>query len=87
MAENLDVKKKADGKVDGLYFCKKQKQYINPSNTECEKFEKAFKRQNWESNEIYEAGKKYYNDSTPVGIYVFILIFMKGIIFFLTTKK
>lgn len=44
MAENLDVKKKADGKVDGsLYFCKKQKQYINPSNTGCEKFEKHLK--------------------------------------------
>lgn len=70
---NLDVKKKQPGKVSGnLYYCKKLKTYVNPSKFKCEKFSKDDKR--LENHEIYEDGKNYYNDNTPIGLYVFVLI-------------
>lgn len=72
---NLDPKKNKAGKVNGnLYFCKKKKSFVNPTSTDCGKFEKAYKRKNYEIDEIYREGKIYDNDDTPMGLYVLILI-------------
>ena len=69
---NLDPKKKSAGKAGGnLYFCKKMKTFVNPSKFSCDKFKKA-DRKEWQNNEIYDDGKRYYNDRTPAIVY-FIL--------------
>lgn len=73
--DNLDPKKKKPGKLNGnLYYCKKVKNYVNPTSSECEKFQKAYKRKNYEIDEIYHEGKIYSNDGTPMGLYVVLLV-------------
>ena len=59
-----------------LYFCKKQKKFVNSSRTGCEKFERAYKRKNYEIDDIYKQGKIYNNDGTPMGLYIVILIIL-----------
>lgn len=72
---NLDPKKNKPGKANGnLYFCKKMKTFVNPTSIDCGKFEKAYKRKNYEIDELYKEGKLYNNDDTPISIYIIILI-------------
>lgn len=72
---NLDVKQKSPGKVDGnLYYCKKLKTYVNPSSFKCEKFVANDNRV--ENHEVYEQGKKYYNDKTPIALYLVLLVIL-----------
>jgi len=74
--KNLDGKKKADGKVSGsLYYCKKAKKYVNPAFNHCDKFAKS-DRKSWENEDIYKAGKEYYNDATPIWVYAFALLLL-----------
>ena len=71
---NLDPKQKSAGKLDGnLYYCKKLKTYVNAAKDGCEKWDKA-DRKSYENDELYEQGKKYYNDNKPLGYYLFLLI-------------
>ena len=73
---NLDPKKKSDGKLDGaLYFCKKQKAYVNAAKDGCDKWSKA-DRKSYENDELYEKGRRYYNDDKPLSFYVFILVLL-----------
>lgn len=73
--DNLDQKKNKAGKANGnLYYCKKQKTFINAKSEGCDKFERAYKRKAWEIDELYKEGKLYDNDNTPIGIYIVILI-------------
>lgn len=74
---NLDNSKKSPGKVSGnLYYCKKLKEYVNPSMCGCEKFDKTYSRKSYENDEIYQDGKDYYNNDTPLELLVFIFIFL-----------
>lgn len=74
---NLDTKKKSAGKVNGnLYYCKKMKTYVNASKTGCEKFEKASGRKSWETDELYKDGKLYDNDTTPISLYLFLMVIL-----------
>ncbi len=80
--DNLDPKKKAAGKVSGnLYYCKKNKTYINPIMKACDKYKLTEKRKEKENEEIKNDGKNYYNDTTPVGLLVavFIILIILGL--------
>ena len=71
--QHLDPEKKNKGKVDGaLYFCKKNKTFVNAAHDGCEKWEKA-DRKSYINDELYDDSKKYYNDDKPLGFYLFIL--------------
>ena len=70
----LDKEKKKQGKVDGnLYYCQKNKAYINAAKDTCPNFSKS-ERRSWENDEIYQDSKKYYDNDTPLGFYIFILV-------------
>lgn len=76
---NLDPKKKSNGKVDGaLYYCKKVKKYVNPTDGSCKNFKKG-SRKPWDNDAIYNDGRRYFNDRTPVIVYI-ILFFILVII-------
>ena len=80
---NLDDKKSQDGKVSGkLYYCKKLKQYVNTTMDACEKFDQTYSRKRSKVDEIYDDGKKFDNDNTPLGflIVVFIILVILGLI-------
>ena len=73
--KNLDPKKKSPGKANGnLYFCKKAKTFVYASSSKCKNFEKASGRKSYEIDEIYKESKLYDNDTTPLGLYVILLI-------------
>lgn len=73
--KNLDVKNKKKGKVNGnLYFCKKKKSYVSGCTYGCPDFQKASGRKSYQTDEIFKDGKKYSNDTTPVGIYIMLLV-------------
>lgn len=76
----LDEKKKKDGKVSGsIYFCSKNKKFVNGKDDCCKAYSKHPLRKSHISNEIYRNGKKFYNDDTSPGTYLFALV---GIIIF-----
>ena len=73
----IDTSKVKPGKVSGnLYYCKKLKEYVNPSMCGCEKFDKTYSRKSYENDEIYQDGKDYYNNDTPLGLLIGIFIFL-----------
>lgn len=81
--DKLDAKKKSAGKTSGnLYYCKKIKKYINPTQIGCENFENCYKRGWYEKNQIYDDGKAYDNSSGSWQFYgiVFIILVILGII-------
>lgn len=57
-----------------IYYCSKIRTYINGSSDPCNKFEKDYSRKTYINDTIYKNGKSYYNDPTPIGAYIFILI-------------
>jgi len=80
--KNLDVKKKAAGEESGfIYYCKKQKKYVNPVSPGCDKFEDG-KRDYYEDKEVLQNGKDYSNDTKPWSFYliVFIILVILGLI-------
>lgn len=79
---NLDAKKKSKGKVSGaIYYCKKMKTYVNPTNNGCKNFKKC-SRKPWDNEAIYKDGQKYFNDRTPAVVYIilFIIIVIIGLL-------
>lgn len=76
--DNLDTKKSSAGKVNGkLYYCKKLKTFVNTSKLkDCDNYKKAFKRKSWETDEIYKEGKSYDNDTTPISVYIILLLIL-----------
>ena len=80
---NLDVNNKKAGKVSGnLYYCKKIKKYVNPSMCNCENFDKTYSRKKYDNELIYEDGKNFYDDDTPLGLLVviFFILLILGLI-------
>lgn len=70
----LDTKTKKSGAVNGcLYYCKKNKTFINAATDNCESHKNSY-RDSYENNEIYRNSEDYYDDDTPIALYVFILI-------------
>ncbi len=55
---NLDTK---DKKVDGVYKCKKLKEYVPANTPACDKFEKAYSRGWYEKEKLYDDAKESLN--------------------------
>ena len=55
---NLDTK---DKKVDGVYKCKKLKEYVPANTLACDKFEKSYSRDWYEKEKLYDDGKEASN--------------------------
>jgi len=73
--EYLKESNKKNGKVNGcVYFCAKTKKYVNGSSDACENYKLDRLRKTHIRDEIYKNGKKFYNDETPVSLYLFIVI-------------
>lgn len=73
---NLDAKKKSKGKASGaLYFCKKNKSFVNPTSKGCKNYKKC-SRKPWENDEIYNDGKLYFNDIIPAIVYIIIFFIL-----------
>ena len=72
----LDSSQKKSGKVDGcLYYCKKNKTFVNAATDACTSYQNGY-RDSYEKNEIYRNSKNYYDNDTPIGTFIFILIFL-----------
>ena len=70
----LETSKKKNGGCSGcIYYCSKNKSYVNGSNGSCNNYKSSY-RTNYECNKIYDDGKYYCNDTTPVWFYLVILI-------------
>lgn len=69
----LNECKKSEGAVSGCsYYCSKINSYINGTNS-CENYEKTYSRSNYECDKIYNDGKNYYNDTTPITFYLVLV--------------
>ena len=72
----LDYESKKPGKAAGaLYYCKKKNAYVNGAKDYCEQYESGLLGQ-YEKNKVFEDGQRYDDDNTPIGSYLFILIFL-----------
>ena len=70
----LDESKKKDGVCSGcIYYCKKNKCFVNGCNSSCNEYKSSF-RSNYECSKIYDEGKSYSDDTTPVSFYLVILV-------------
>ncbi len=79
----FDVSKKKNGEVSGcIYYCIKNKCFVNGCNGCCNNYKCSY-RPNYECNKIYNEGKSYCDDTTPVSFYLVILIVLVilGLIF------
>ena len=74
----LDVNNKKDGKTNGcLYYCTKMDKYVNGAFDSCNDYSKDYSRKVYESNEIYNNGRHYYNGSdTPIAIKIIFIIIL-----------
>ena len=79
---NLDTKKAIEGKVSGcMYYCKKLKTYVNPSECCCEQFKKTYERSREEQEMIYKEGKNWddINVSVEFLMVVFVVMLVLGL--------
>lgn len=73
----FDASKKKEGAISGCYYyCSKKKCFISGANNICENFVRTYARKQYEINEIYEEGKKFYDNTTPLWFYVTVLIIL-----------
>lgn len=80
---NLKTSKKKKGGASGcVYYCSKNKCFVNGSNDSCNNYKSSY-RTNYECNKIYDEGKSYSDDTTPISFYLVILIILVilGLIF------
>lgn len=70
----LDLSKKKNGGCSGcIYYCSKNKCYVNGCNSPCNNY-KSSCRTNYDCDRIYNEGKSYCDDTTPISFYLIILI-------------
>ncbi len=78
----LKTSDKSKGAVCGYcYYCSKVNSYVNGSNDNCSDYETSYGRSTYICNQIYEDGEHYYNDSTPISVYVVILVILSILAF------
>lgn len=72
----LDPVQKKYGAVNGcLYYCKKNKTYINAATDNCEEYKNGY-RNNYDNNEIYRNSDDYYDNDISTEVYLIVLIIM-----------
>lgn len=79
----LDASKKKNGGFSGsIYYCSKNKCFVNGCNNSCNNYKSSY-RTNYECKDIYNDGKSYSDDTTPISLYVVLLIILiiLGLIF------
>ena len=70
----LDTSKNKKGACSGcIYYCKNNKKFVNGCNSPCKSYKSSYIT-NYECNRIYNDGKNYCNDTTPISFYLVILI-------------
>ena len=70
----LDESKKKNGGSTGcIYYCKKNKCFVNGCNNSCNEYKSSF-RKSYDCNRIYDEGKSYCDDTTPISFYLVLLI-------------
>lgn len=70
----LETSKKKNGGSSGcIYYCSKNKCYVNGCNNSCNNYKSSY-RPNYECNRIYNEGKSYCDDTAPISFYLVILI-------------
>lgn len=68
---------KKEGICSGaIYYCSKQKKYVNGIQDSCSEYSKDYSKTIGLSNEIYEEGRKYCNDDRSPMFYLVILVVM-----------
>ncbi|MDD6878855.1 MAG: hypothetical protein PUD59_01310 [bacterium] len=73
----LKYEKRNEGKTNGaIYWCMKNKQYVNGAKDECDKYELDNIRKTYIRDEIYLDGEKYYNGGDHNLIEALFLIFL-----------
>ncbi len=71
----LNESKKYDGKVCGsCYYCSKENNYVNGSNSKCKDYVLSYGRSSYICDKIYNDGEKYYDDNIPNSCYLFLLL-------------
>lgn len=74
---HLKQDNKKDGKVNGaVYYCSKQKKYINGMSDGCEKYEHDILKTTSEKDEIYNNSVHYTNDSISIGGGIALIILL-----------
>ena len=71
--KNLDTK---DKKIDGIYKCKKLKDYIPANTPACEKFDKSYARDWYQKEKLYDDGKKAANNWSGKEISIIVPIIL-----------
>ena len=76
--EHLIVNDKKNGVTNGcLYYCSKNKKYINSACDDCEAYSKDYKRETYLNNEIYYNGQHYCNsNSAPLSLQIILIIIL-----------
>lgn len=70
----LDESKNKNGGCTGcIYYCKKNKEFVNGCNNSCDNYKSSY-RTSYECDRIYNEGKSYCDDTTPISFYLVILI-------------
>lgn len=78
----LKYQQKKDGCINGsVYYCTKIKKYVNGADDGCNAYYKDYSRKNYEADEIYNNGRHYSDDSTPISFYVFLVIVLSIVTF------
>ena len=74
--EYLVMDNKKDGSINGcLYYCKKNKQYVNGACDGCGNFSRDYSRKTYENNEIYNNGRHYSNGgSAPLSLQIILIV-------------
>ena len=76
--EHLVVENKKDGTINGcLYYCSKNKKYVNGAYDCCELYSKDIMRRSSVSNEVYNSGRHYCNGSSiPLSFQIILIIIL-----------
>ena len=74
--EHLVVSNKKDGSTNGcLYYCSKNKTYVNGASDGCDNYNKDISRPAYINNDIYNNGRHYYNGSNlPLSVQVLLIV-------------
>lgn len=78
--EYLNENKK---KVDGIYFCQKQKKFLPACMEACPKYDKAYSRRSFRKQELYDLGKKALKNTPEVSnssLFFLLLLVLFGFI-------
>ena len=72
----------SDKKKEGIYKCRVRKCYICSCDNSCDKFRETYAKTGYEKQKLYDLGKNVDEDTTPLTLYVIVLIVLSILVFF-----